>query len=199
MSDVQYRCEQASSAHAAGLLALFEASGNGCYCNYWHFTGDKNAWLERCFITPELNANELAAALQQQTRAAPVGIVLREQPASEVIGWMKLSPQSAVPKLYDQRPYRALPGLRDQREGIFTVGCFLIDPAWRRRGLCSLLLDEGIALARSAGARALEAFPRRAELMRDEEIFSGPFSVFARKGFEIVHDSGPYPVLRLTL
>ena len=36
-----YRCERATSAHADGLLALFESAGSGCFCNYWHVDGDK--------------------------------------------------------------------------------------------------------------------------------------------------------------
>ncbi len=63
MSETRYVCERASSAHTEGLLTLFEAAGSGCFCNYWHFEGDKNAWLEQCYLKPEENRAALRARL----------------------------------------------------------------------------------------------------------------------------------------
>ena len=181
------------------LFALFKRSEVSCYCRYFQFSGDKNAWLERCFVTPERNAEELRADLETATPDSPAGVVCRESAQGAVLGWMKLTRASRVPKLYEQRPYRKLPNLGADREGVFTVGCFLIDPAARQRGLCSELLSAGIRIARECGGTSLEAFPRRGDDLRDEQLLAGPPSVFVRHGFSAVHDDGPYPVLRLTL
>jgi len=118
---------------------------------------------------------------------------------NDVVGWLKLAPAAAVPKLYAQRVYRRLPCFDGPRDGVLTVGCLLVDPAWRRRGVARALVHGAIAFARAEGARALEAFPRRADELRDEEAFTGPFSLFVEAGFQIVHDFQPYPVLRLDL
>ena len=112
---------------------------------------------------------------------------------------MKLTFTSAVPKLYAQRPYRGVPCLRDDRDRTVTVGCFLVDEAWRRRGVAAALLERGLELARAAGALAVEAFPRRAEGLRDEELWTGPHGLFARFGFDVVHDLAQYPVVRRML
>ena len=75
------------------LLAFFEASASTCYCRYWHFTGTKNDWLDRCANRPEENAAELAAAV----RAADPGArgLLAIDDRGDVVGWMKLTPRSA--------------------------------------------------------------------------------------------------------
>jgi ribosomal protein S18 acetylase RimI-like enzyme len=196
---LEFLAKRADADDIDALLALFQRCEVTCHCRYFQFAGDKNAWLERCFLAPEQNALELAAELRLARADSPPGVVIRAAGHPEVIGWMKLARANQLPKLYAQRPYRALPCLEGPREGVFSVGCFLIDPGYRRRGLCSRLLAEGIVLSRQSGGSALEALPRRAELLRDEELFSGPFSVFERAGFQIVNDFGPYPVLRLTL
>jgi GNAT superfamily N-acetyltransferase len=118
---------------------------------------------------------------------------------SRVVGWLKLAPAGAVEKLYAQRVYRRLPCFDGPRDGVLAVGCLLVDPEWRKRGVARALVHGAIALGREQRARALEAFPRRAEGLRDEEAFTGPFAVFVEAGFEIVHDFQPYPVLRLNL
>jgi GNAT superfamily N-acetyltransferase len=204
-----YRCERASSAHTAALLALFEAAGNGCYCNYWHFEGDKNAWLERCYLKPEENRAALAARLAGAELcgvvAEPAGGARR--PDGSVVtlaGWMKVARSGALPRLYDQRVYRRLPCF-DQtppvRERTYTVGCVYVAEGERGRGVGKALLDAAIAAAREAGAAALEAFPRgtpAGEKLRSDEVWMGPEALYLQAGFQAVSDFRAYPVLRLS-
>jgi GNAT superfamily N-acetyltransferase len=117
----------------------------------------------------------------------------------EAVGWMKQAPAALMGKLYDQRLYRGLPCFDSPRESTETIGCFLVDERWRRHGVASALLTFGIQSARRRGARAVEAFPRRAEGVSDAEYWMGPVEVFVRAGFRVIHDFGPYPVLRLAL
>lgn len=199
-----YRCEPASSAHADGLLALFEGSGSGCFCNYWYFEGDKNAWLERCYIRPEENRAALVARL-----AGPelCGVVARSGPASDdsICGWMNLSRVGRLPRLYDQRVYRNLPCFQAEpavRENVFAVACCYVREAERGRGVGRALLGAAIAAARQAGGSALEAFPRAApegEKLRPDEVWLGPEALFLDAGFTPVSDFRAYPVLRLHL
>jgi GNAT superfamily N-acetyltransferase len=184
-----------TEADAADLTQLFERTEISCHCRYWHFTGDKNAWLERCASAPGENARDFDEALRADAELQ--GVVARRGP--QIVGWMKLSPARRVEKLYAQRLYKNLPCFGGDREKVYTIGCFLVDPSVRRRGVSFRLLATGIELARAAGASALEAFPRRAEALADEEQWTGPFASFERVGFAIVHDFGPYPVLRLDL
>ena len=50
--------EPARPADAPGLGALFRGADCPCHCRYFHFEGDKNAWLDRC--ANDVDANRLA-------------------------------------------------------------------------------------------------------------------------------------------
>ncbi|MGC4094709.1 MAG: GNAT family N-acetyltransferase [Polyangiaceae bacterium] len=192
-SDVRF--EVVSVAHNAALDDLFARADVACHCRYWHFTGDKNAWLDRCFHAPADNAREFHEDLERSPELHGMVALSGER----VVGWLKLSPAERVQKLYDQRLYRGLPCFQGDRAGTYSVGCVLVDPDWRRRGVAQGLLRAGVEHCRALGARQIEAFPRRGELLGDPEMWLGPFTIFERAGFDVVNDFGPYPVLRLAL
>lgn len=195
MSDAPFSCARLDRSLAEPLAGLFDRVGSSCFCRYFEFEGDKNAWLGRLAQEPDANRRELLLRAAEP-RFAGVVATLRDGTA---IGWMKLEAATSLPKLYAQRTYRSLPCFDGPRTGVMTVGCFLVDPAWRRRGVAHALLRAGLELARSEGASAVEAFPRRAEGVDAEQLFTGPLSLFTSEGFEIVSDQTQYPVLRLVL
>ncbi len=192
-SELQLELAAATAEHTDALLALFERSGTPCHCQYWHFAGDKNAWLERLFHAPEQNRAAFTESMAT-ARAELKGVVALH--AGQAVGWLKLCPAERVPKLYDQRLYRGLAVLSGPREGVLTVGCLLVDEEFRRRGVARALVQEAVVLAEARGARCIEAFPRRAEQAGPAELWTGPFSIFEQAGFKIVSDFAPYPVLR---
>jgi GNAT superfamily N-acetyltransferase len=186
----------AGPEHAAALAAFFARAGVPCYCRYWHFDGVPNAWLDRCAHHVDENRDEMLAAFDRGSDEAS-GIVAERD--GTVVGWMKVAPAVSLPKLYSQRLYKGLSVLQGDRDGVFTVGCVLVDPSERRTRVATALLDRAIRFVGDRGGRALEAFPRRAEGIADAELWTGPFSLYTRAGFEVVHDLAPYPVMRLTL
>jgi GNAT superfamily N-acetyltransferase len=190
-----FECHPLSAAHASSLPALFEREASGCYCEWWHFEGDKNAWQDRLAHAPEENRRALVTRSGGTTAAGVIALAA----SGDAVGWMKLTRAESVPKLYAQRPYRGLPCLTSNRQLTWTVGCFLVDSTWRRRGVADALLRAGLEVAREGGAAQVEAFPRRAEGLRDEELWTGPYELFRRHGFEIVHELAQYPVLRRML
>jgi ribosomal protein S18 acetylase RimI-like enzyme len=194
-SQPSVRCEALSPANAGELAQLFVAAGSACYCRYFHFEGDKNEWQARLAFESERNRAELL----ERAEHPPLAGVVAFGGEREAVGWMKLEPAAALPKLYGQRPYRALPGLGGSREGVWVVGCFLVAPAARGRGVARALLRRGIELLQAEGAKSLEAFPRRADGLRAEELWTGPFPLFSSEGFELVQGEGQYPVLRRAL
>jgi len=195
-SPLQLELCAAAAEHTNALVALFERTGTPCHCQYWHFSGDKNAWLDRLFHAPELNRAAFVESLSSAHTELRGVVALH---AGQAVGWLKLCPAERVPKLYDQRLYRGLPALSGPREGVLTVGCLLVDEEFRRRGVAAALVEHAVELAKARGARCIEAFPRRSADAGAAELWTGPFSVFERAGFEIVNDFGPYPVLRYTI
>lgn len=188
------KVEPVSTAHAAGLAALFEAAGSPCYCRFWHFVGTNNAWLERGATAPEQNRAELEAGLAAGSDEARGVVAIDGQ---TLVGWLKVAPAAAVKKAYDRRLYRNLPCFAGDREGVFLVGCTLVHPAHRHRGVATALVAGAIRIAPSWGARALEALPRRPkEPVSDDELWMGPMGAFEANGFVEVHAFEPYPVLR---
>jgi GNAT superfamily N-acetyltransferase len=192
--------DAAGPAHAAGLAALFEAAGSPCYCRFWHFADGNNAWLARCAEAPGENRAELEAALRAGSDEARGVVATTAGPEAHLIGWLKVAPAEAMRKAYDRRLYRNLPCFAGDRTGIFVVGCALVHPSFRHRGVATALVRGAVRIAPSWGARALEAFPRRPkEPVGDDELWTGPMGAFAANGFLEVNDFEPYPVLRRPL
>ncbi|MFO0571037.1 MAG: GNAT family N-acetyltransferase [Polyangiaceae bacterium] len=187
----------AGPSHGPGLLALFQRTGSPCHCRWWHFDGDKNAWLDRCANRASESRAELAARVAEG-HAEARGVVAVDADQA-VVGWMKVCEALTVPKLFEQRLYKGLACFDGDRSSTWVIGCFLIDEPWRRRGVARALLAGGIELARNSGATHVEAFPRRAEDVPAEQLWTGPSAIFDALGFTTVHDFAPYPVLRLTL
>jgi GNAT superfamily N-acetyltransferase len=192
-SELQLELAAAEAQHTDALVALFERTSTPCHCQYWHFAGDKNAWLDRLFHAPELNRAAFVENLAG-TQAELRGVIALH--AGQAVGWLKLCPAERVPKLYEQRLYRGLPALAGPREGVLTVGCLLVDEEFRRRGVARALIQHAVTIAEARGARCIEAFPRRSDQAGPAELWTGPFTVFEQAGFKIVSDFAPYPVLR---
>lgn len=180
-------------SHLEGFAKLFEAASSPCFCRYWHFTGTKNEWLERCAFRPEENLAEQADAVRRGDASAR-GLVAVDRAAGDaIVGWMKLAPREAVPKLTSLPVYRQLAF----EEGTWTVGCFLVDPAARHEGVARALLVAAEAHVRAWGGRLIEGHPRRStEPLHDEEAWQGPERLFVELGYAAIHDVSPYPVYR---
>jgi len=184
--------EEAAPAHFDELAALFEACGSPCYCRYWHFSGTKNDWIERCALHSDENRRELQVALAHRDDSAR-GLVAVDDAA--LVGWMKLAPRASLPKLRRLPVYRAHDLGPD--EGVLSIGCFLVHPEHRKKGVARALVRHACEIARHRGAAIVEAYPHVIDrAMYDEEAWMGPASIFTSEGF--TQDAGelPYPVLR---
>ena len=196
------RVEPLAEGNAHAREALFARASSPCHCRWWHFAGTKNDWLARCALEPESNRLEAEAALRASSDEA-LGLVALA--GADAVGWMKLSPRAAVPKLRGLPIYRGVDLGPD--EGIWAVGCFLVDPAHRRRGVAAALLDAAPAFVRARGGVAIEAYPKRVHesehaRLHDEEAWMGPESLFTARGFARVAEERTtkmYPVYRLAL
>jgi len=178
-----------------GWAALFVGCASGCFCRYWHFEGTKNEWLARLAFTPEDNEAEARIAVLD---ASPKGVGLVAVLGDDVVGWLKLAPRSAVPKLRRLPVYRAVDLGAD--DGVLSIACLLVHPSQRRQGVARALVLHAVTHARSLGAHTVEAYPhRRSEALREEELWMGPLSLLESCGFSCVGGNTAYPVLRYVL
>ena len=185
--------ESFTHAHLDRFAKLFEAASSACFCRYWHFTGTKNDWLDRCAHRPEDNLAEQSAAAREAEGSARGLVAVDHAAGDAIVGWMKLAPHESVPKLMSLPVYRQLPA----EPGSWVVGCFLVSPGMRREGVARALLRAAETHVGAWGGRFLLGHPRRSsEPLHDEEAWRGPEKLFLELGYTPIHDVAPYPVYR---
>jgi GNAT superfamily N-acetyltransferase len=175
---------------------LFDACGCACFCRWWHFEGTKNEWLARCAGGPEANRAEQRALVEAGDTRARGLLAMR---GATALGWMKLVPRASVPKLRGWGVYRGM-DLGDDA-GVWSIGCLLVRPGERRRGVARALVRAAPSRVAAWGGRVVEAYPRDApdppeEPLHDEQAWMGTTRLFASCGFVEVAAEGPYRVLR---
>jgi GNAT superfamily N-acetyltransferase len=174
---------------------LFGACGSACFCHYWQFGGTKNEWLARCFGDPDSNRRDQLVLVHH---GAPEAHGLLAIDADAAIGWIKLAPRSALPKLLAQGAYRPLD--LGPAEGVWGIACLLVHPSFRRRGVARALVLAAVDHVRELGGKAIEAYPRAADYpLYDEEAWLGTPSLFEACGFARIAGEGPYPVMQQKL
>jgi GNAT superfamily N-acetyltransferase len=186
-------------ATAPAWQALFERCGSPCFCRYWHFEGKKSDWLERCAMRPEENRDEQLALVRG---GALEGRGLLAMEDATAIGWMKLAPRARLPKLRRQGAYRPLDLGPD--EGVWSIGCLLVQPDRRSHGVARALVAASPGYVRDwagPGARAVEAYPRgdtgiSPHRLHDEEAWVGTQRLFESCGFVRVSGEPAYPVMQ---
>jgi len=101
----------------------------------------------------------------------------------EPAGWCSVAPRSTYHRLTVSR---TIP--RVDEIDVWSVVCFVVRPAFRRRGLLHDLLAGGVAFAREHGAPALEGYPVDPVDGRISPSFAytGTTSLFEAAGFRRV-------------
>ena len=171
---------------------LFEAANSTCFCQYWHFAADKNAWLARCAFEPDSNRQLSEQMLSEGN--FPGLIALR---GGVCVGWLKLSPAQQLVKIRNQSIYRTL---QLESPDILIIGCLLVHPEHRKRGVARTLVKGAVVEAQRRGARAIEAYPYAVNHeVHDEQAFMGRVSMYEACGFVKTTGSEVYPVYQLRL
>lgn len=113
------------------------------------------------------------------------------------IAWCSVGPKSDF--AYFERA-RALP--RTAEDGVWSLTCFFIPPAWRRRGVSTLLIDAAVAHARENGAQWLEGYPTRiaaGKQLPAAFAHTGLVAPFLKAGFTPIVAAGSRQLMRLRL
>jgi len=170
------------------FVRLFGQKGAcaGCWCMWWRlphrqWTRQKGAGNKRA-IRRVVLAGEMPGLL------AYVG--------EEPVGWCALAPRAAYPRLATSRILKPV----DDRP-VWSVPCFFVAKAYRRRGVSLALLRAAVEFARARGARLIEGYPT--EPRKDQPdlfVYTGLASTFRKAGFKEVARRRPFrPIMRRSL
>jgi GNAT superfamily N-acetyltransferase len=119
---------------------------SGCWCQYWHLRG--KAYYEGW---PEANRPRLEAQLKGGDETGLLAYV-----DDVPVGWCRLGPRETFERLAHS-PRLA----RVDDKDVWSVVCFYVHPAAKRKGVASALLEAGKAHASAAGASILEGYAVR--------------------------------------
>jgi len=168
----------------ADLAAVFGTRGpaSRCFCQRY-----KLAPRESFARFP---AEERAARLREQAGcddpgSGTVGLVAHLD--DEPVGWCAVEPRPAFGGLV--RNARVPWADRDEDPAdpsVWAVTCLLTRAGHRRRGVSHVLALAAVDHARSAGARALEAYPMTTTAAIAEELHVGTVATFAAAGLREV-------------
>jgi GNAT superfamily N-acetyltransferase len=126
----------------------------------------------------------------------------------EPVGWCGVGPRPAYPRVLASRLLRDDAVVADLDDpGVWSVVCFVVRVGHRGQGLSARMLAAAVALARTQGARVLEAYPidvaakaAAGTSITSSELYHGALSTFLAAGFrEVARPFPNRPVVRLKL
>jgi GNAT superfamily N-acetyltransferase len=154
------------------------ASG-GCWCMWWRRKGGK-AW-QACKGEP--NRTDFRALVES---GGAHGILAYAE--GEPVGWCNIGPRDDFPRIVNSRVLQRASQVRR-----WSIACFYIRSAWRRRGVAQLLLEAAVAEAFRRGAEEVEGYPKAypsAATAPAAFVWTGLPRMFEAAGFEPVPAEG---------
>jgi GNAT superfamily N-acetyltransferase len=168
---------------AEDFLALFNSADaqsgvyrTGCYCYYHLFDGSRDEWGAR-------TADQNRSAMDQHIAAGRASGFLAYVDGRPV-GWCHASPKAAFPWV-SGGPYGRGVDLNE----IGAIVCFLIAPAYRRRGIARRLLNAACASLGERGFPYAEAYPLMSP-GTDAQEYRGWLNMYLDAGFTVVTTGG---------
>ena len=169
------------------LEDLFGPAGasNGCWCMYWRIGP---GYHDRPRADNKRDLQLLA------TSGRPPGLLAFD--GELAVGWCELAPRAELTWLAHARYLQPVDDLP-----VWSIPCFFIRRAYRRRGVTGALIEAAVDAAAAAGAPALEAYPVDATVPgHTGNLYPGVASAFARHGFQVIVRRKPdRPVMRRQL
>ncbi len=150
----------------------------GCWCQAWRGTRKADGF-----------GDDNRARLEAQVRGGSFAPGVIAYLGGEPVGWCGLGPRAAMPRLQGSR---TIPAVDDAPA--WSIGCFVVRPGFRRRGVARALLRGAVAYARAQGAPVVEAYPIDPGGVRVSSAFGfvGFVSTFEAAGFRRVMLTGAH-------
>lgn len=158
----------------------------GCWCLWWRLP--RKDWVAQ-------KGEGNRKAMQRLVNGdAPPGLLAYVD--GEPAGWCAVAPRTDYVRLANSRVLKPV-----DEQPVWSITCFFVARAFRRRGLTVALLEAAAKFARKQGAKILEGYPTDPRKDQpDAFVFTGLASAFRKAGFEEVARYSPSrPIFRRTL
>lgn len=186
---MSWRIEELSPGGLADYLAFFDQRAFAdnpdwadCFC--MAYLVESGEWVERG------GAENRASVSGSIESGASKGVLAYD--GDRVCGWSRYGSRAGFPPLARRHSF-------DGEDGsVASIVCFVVDPAYRRRGLATALLQAACQSAAATGFRFAEGYPRLVQ-DTDAESYEGPLAMFIAAGFEVVDTPARGFVVRRSL
>jgi GNAT superfamily N-acetyltransferase len=171
-----------TAARWPDLVELFGPKGayGGCWCMFFRLP--RAEWAEGCKAGGRGNKRALAALAGAKRPPGLLAYVGRE-----VAGWCAVAPREEYVRLATSRTLKPL-----DDTPVWSVTCFYVARAHRRKGVTVALLEAAAKFAARHGATMLEGYPNEPKARwPDAYAYQGTVSAFARAGFREVKRVSP--------
>jgi GNAT superfamily N-acetyltransferase len=159
----------------------------GCWCMLW-----RKAKADHDRDSGEANKADIKELAES---ALPPGLLARSD--GEPAGWISVAPRGAFVRLESSRILQPV-----DDEPVWSVSCFLIAKAYRRKGIAEALLNTAGEFVTERGGDILEGYPVAPTKTPYPAAYAwtGFVEVFRRAGFtEVARRSATRPIMRKIL
>ncbi|MEO8674157.1 MAG: GNAT family N-acetyltransferase [Casimicrobiaceae bacterium] len=161
-----------------------------CYCHFYH--------VPKVIDWASLDGNANRTAMTARIEAAEMDGFLAYA-AGDVVGWLNAQPRIKLPHCM-ARMGIAAPPLDVPPQFAAAMVCFVIAPAWRRRGVARALVDGAVESFAARGILVVDAFPFKAGASTiATDHYHGPLSLFREAGFDVLAEHKNMTVMRKRL
>ena len=167
---------------------LFGKNGacGGCWCMFWRLS-------RREFESQKGEGNHLAMRQIINSGETP-GLLAYDK--DNPVGWCAVAPRERYSALARSRVLKPI-----DEKPCWSVSCFFINKAYRKKGVATALLSAAVKYVRSKGGKILEGYPLEPKEGNIPPSFAwtGIPKAFERAGFhEVARRSPTRPIMRIT-
>jgi len=164
-----------------------------CYCQFYRIP---RALDWKAFTADQ---NRVAAGASIACGEAEGYLAKVDGNPPETVGWLHAAPRHKLPHGFERMRVDP-PEIDVPPQEAAIIVCFVIAPAWRRRGVATALLDAALVDLAARGIAVVDAFPfKSGESVSPADHYHGPASLFASRGFEPVGGNDDVTVVRRRL
>jgi GNAT superfamily N-acetyltransferase len=173
----------------ADFERLFQKPGGWNHCWCMHFQRARGLPKSRQLSSRAERAvrnRRQKLELVEQGRAHGILVYANGEP----VGWCQFGPRQELPRIDHRRKYRGLAPDGDER--LWRITCFVVETAYRRRGIASAALKAALQAIKRSGGGLVEAYPLKSWFSRafGNESTPGVLAMFEKQGFKVVAPFG---------